>query len=326
MAWSISARNQPKFDFDAEVAKADLTKLHFVNKQVEFNGKFRFNFTGKNIDDFLGDARIYDASIYKNGQRISFDSLTIESSIVDNNKTITIVNSNEFDCTGAIVRDFSIHDLPTSFQTFLNKYYPSYIKPIKVKPANQNFSFVITTKKVDDYIDFFRQGSEKGFNNAAIGGRIDTRDNLLDLNVELPSFNYKTIAFNNVTLKGRGNLDSLSIETTVGEVYLNDSLHFPGTHIVLSSAEDLSKVQIVTSASQTLNSANISARVQTNRTGVHIAFDPSTFDVNSKTWSIDKDGELAIDNNILSADHLKISSGDQQAVYYHPPFLRRQLE
>ncbi len=309
------SQDQPKFDFEAEVAKADLTKLHFVGKQVEFNGKFRVNFTGSNIDNFLGEARIYDASVFKNGQRISFDSLTIESSIVDNNKTITVV-SNEFD--GAIVGEFSIKDLPASFQTFLNKYYPSYIKPIKIKPANQNFSFVITTKKVDDYVDFFNKDL-RGFNNAGVSGRINTRDNLLDLNVELPAFNYKSIVFNNLTLKGRGNLDSLSIETTVGEVYLNDSLHFPGTHIRLSSSNDLSKVQIMTSASQTLNSANISARVQTLPTGVHVSFDPSTFDINSKTWTIDKDGELAIDNNIISADRLKISSGDQQVlIITHP--------
>jgi hypothetical protein len=306
---------QPKFDFEAEVAKADLTKLHFVGKQVEFNGKFKVNFTGSNIDNFLGDARIYDASVFKNGQRISFDSLTIQSSIIDSNKTITVV-SNEFD--GAIVGEFSIKDLPASFQTFLNKYYPSYIKPIKIKPANQNFSFVITTRKVDEYVDFFDKDL-KGFSNAGVSGRINTRDNLLDLNAEIPAFNYKSIVFNNLTLKGRGNLDSLSMETTIGEVYLNDSLHFPRTHILLSSANDLSKVQIVTSASQTLNSANISARVQTLPTGVHVSFDPSTFDINSKTWTIDKDGELAIDNNIISADRLKISSGDQQAlITTHP--------
>ncbi|MDP4215444.1 MAG: translocation/assembly module TamB domain-containing protein [Bacteroidota bacterium] len=306
---------QPRFDFDAEVTRADLEKLHFVNKRVRFNGKFRFNFTGDNIDNFLGTARIYDASVFKNGQRISFDSLTLESSIIDNNKTITVV-SNEFD--GAIVGEFSIKDLPASFQTFLNKYYPSYIKPARTAPSNQNFSFVITTKKVDDYVDFFNSDL-KGFNNAGVSGRIDTRSNLLDLNVEFPAFNYKSIAFNNLSLKGRGNLDSLSIETTIGEVFLNDSLHFPGTRIQLSSANDLTRTQITTSASQTLNSANISAHVQTLPTGVHIVFDPSTFDINSKTWTIDKGGELALDNNIISANALKINSGDQQAlITTHP--------
>jgi len=307
--------DHPKFDFGADVSKADLTKLHIIGKQVEFNGKFRVNFTGDNIDNFLGSARIYDASVRKNGQRISFDSLTLESSIVDNNKTITVV-SNEFD--GAIVGEFTIRDLPASFQTFLNKYYPSYIEPAKTKPGNQNFSFVITTKKVDEYIDFFNKDL-KGFNNGNVSGRINTRDNLLDLNVEFPLFNYKNIAFSNLNLKGRGNLDSLSMETTIGEVYLNDSLHFPGTHIQLRSSDDQSRVQITTSANQTLNSANISADVRTSRTGVNIRFEPSTFDLNSKTWTIDKDGQLALTNNILSADGLRIYNGDQQVqITSHP--------
>ena len=309
------SQQQPKFDFDAEVAKADLSKLHFVDQRVEFNGKFKCNFTGDNIDNFLGNASIYDASIFKNGQRVSFDSLTLESSIIDNNKTITVV-SNEFD--GAIVGEFSIHDLPASFQTFLNRYYPSYIKPAKAKPINQNFSFVITTKKVDEYIDLFNRDL-RGFNNAGISGRINTKDNLLDLNVELPAFSYKHIAFDNLTLKGRGNLDSLSMETSIGDVHLNDSLHFPGTHLQLRSSNDQSHVQLTTSANQTLNSANLSAEVQTLPTGVHVRFDPSTFDVNSKSWSIDKDGELAFSNNVISADAFRIHSGDQQVTITTSP-------
>ena len=309
------SQEQPKFNFEAEVAKADLTKLHFANQQVEFDGKFKCNFTGDDIDNFLGKASIYGASLFKNGQRVSFDSLTLESSVVDNNKTITIV-SNEFD--GAIVGEFSIKDLPASFQTFLNKYYPSYIKPAKTVPTNQNFTFVIATKNIDEYIDLFYKDL-KGFNNSGINGRIDTRKNLLDLTVDVPDFSYKSIAFKNLSLRGRGNLDSLSMETTIGEVYLNDSLHFPGTHFHLHSSNDLSSLQITTSANQTLNSANISARVQTLPTGVKVIFDPSTFDINSKTWHIDKDGQLAFDNNYLSADGLNIHSGDQNiAVTTHP--------
>src|SRR5262249_4611311 len=34
---------QPKFDFEAEVAKANLTALHLASQQVEFDGKFKFN-------------------------------------------------------------------------------------------------------------------------------------------------------------------------------------------------------------------------------------------------------------------------------------------
>jgi hypothetical protein len=299
---------QPRFNFQAEVRKADLNRLNFVDKKVEFNGKFKCNFTGDDIDNFLGTASIYNASVYKNGERVSFDSLDLESSVVDNNKTITLV-SNEFD--GAIVGEFSIKDLPASFQTFLNKYYPSYIKPAKSVPANQNFSFVITTKKVEDYIDLFNTNLS-GFNNGGLSGRIDTRNNLLDLNVDLPFFSYRHIGFDNLTLKGRGSFDSLSMETTIGDVTLNDSLHFPGTHLLLHSANDRSTVQLTTSANQTLNSANISARVETLPTGVQVTFNPSTFDINSKTWTIDRDGVLTFNHNIFSAEDFSVHNGDQQ--------------
>jgi len=164
---------------------------------------------------------------------------------------------------------------------------------------------------VDEYIDLFDKNL-KGFNNAGVSGRINTRDNLLDLNVDLPSFGYKNITFDNLSLKGRGNLDSLSIETTIGDVHLNDSLHFPGTRLHLRSSNDISGVQLTTSASQTLTSANLAAEVRTLPSGVQVKFLPSTFDINSKTWIIDKDGELSINNNIISADGLTIHSGDQQ--------------
>ena len=309
------SQQQPKFDFEAQVTKANLTKLHFANQQVEFDGKFKCNFTGDDIDNFLGKASIYDASLFKNGERVSFDSLTLESSVLDSNKTITVV-SNEFD--GAIVGQFSIHDLPASFQTFLNKYYPSYIKPAKAVPANQNFTFVIDTKNVNEYIDLFNKDLT-GFSNSNISGRIDTKNNLLDLNADIPQFNYKNVAFNHLIVRGRGNLDSLSMIDSIGDVSINDSLHFPGTRIQLRSSNDLTSIQVITSANQTLNSANLSARVQTMPTGVKVIFDPSTFDINSKTWHIDKDGQLAFESNYLSADGLHIHSGDQNiAVTTHP--------
>jgi len=89
----------------------------------------------------------------------SFDSLTLESSIIDKQQNDSRLVSNEFD--GAHRRRILDQgSSPPLFQTFLNKYYPSYIEPAKIKPGNQNFSFVITTKKVDEVYRFLQQGSE----------------------------------------------------------------------------------------------------------------------------------------------------------------------
>lgn len=298
----------PRFDFTATVDHLNLQALHFTQDEVKFDGKVRFNFTGDDIDNFLGSARIYDASLFKKGQRISFDSLKLESEIIDSNKTITVV-SNEFE--GALVGEFSIKQLPSAFQTFLHKYYPSYVKPASTLSTNQNFSFVITTRNVDQYVDLFSK-DVRGFNFSNITGRIDSRQNLLDLNAEVPQFNYKNVAFYDVKVKGRGNFDSMALETDMGEVYLSDSLHFPSTHILLHSINDRSDLRVSTSANQTLTSANISAQVQTETDGIQVRFNPTTFSINSKQWTIDRGGEISFRKDVLTAESLRIYHADQQ--------------
>jgi hypothetical protein len=298
----------PEFNFEANITKADLKKLNLIKDDMEFDGKFRFNFKGNNIDNFLGTARIYDASLFQRGKRISFDSLYIESKILDSNKVITVV-SNEFDA--ALAGEFSIKDLPAAFQTFLNKYYPAYISPSKKILTNENFSFVITTKKVDEYISLI-DSNLSGFNFSTLTGRINTKENLLDLNAEVPQFNYKNLAFYDVKMRATGAYDSLSLETEIANVYINDSLNFPGTVIKLKSAKDISDINIHTSANQTLNSANLIAQVTTLPKGAKIKFRESNFDVNGKTWTIDKNGELVLTEDLISAEGIKLYNGLQE--------------
>lgn len=298
----------PTFDFNASIAKADLKKINLSKENIEFSGKFRFDFSGNNIDNFLGTARVYEANVLRNGTRLSFDSLFVESKILDSNKVITVV-SNEFDA--ALVGDFSIEELPDAFQNFLNKYYPSYIKPSRKVLRNEDFSFVITTKNIQDYLDLFVKDLG-GFNNTTITGRINNKENLLDLNAEIPQFSYKNISLYNLTLKGAGDLQKLTLQTNIGDVYINDSLHFPGTYIDISSSNDVSEVKVNTSANQTLNAANISAQVKTRRDGVSIRFNESNFDINGKNWTIQENGELILSKELVAADGLKIFNGQQE--------------
>jgi hypothetical protein len=309
------SKDVPQFDFDADITKADLKNIKLLRDSVEVNGKFRFNFSGDNIDNFMGTARVYEASVFKRGKRISFDSLYVESKLMGSNKVITVL-SNEFDA--ALVGEFSIRDLPTAFRTFLHKYYPSYIQEGRQLQSDENFSFVVTTKKVDEYLDFFDKNLN-GFNYSTISGRINSKENLLDLNAEVPQFSYGKIAFYNVNLKGTGSLDSLSLENTIADVYINDSLHFPGTAINIRSANDISDIKIKTSANQTLNAANISARVQTMPKGVRILFNESNFDVNGKNWVFEKNGELVLSEELVTADGVKIYNGDQQILVTTEP-------
>ncbi len=304
------SKTDPRFNFFATIDKANLKRLKLYKDDIDINGNLRFDFTGDNIDDFLGTAKIYDASIFKNGQRISFDSLTIDSKKAGSSKSI-LIHSNEFDA--ALAGEYSIHELPAAFEIFLNRYYPSYFKPSSKKITNENFSFVISTRKIDDYLDLVDKNL-KGFNNSNVSGRINSKESLFNLDADVPQFSYKDISFSNTNVQGRGNLDSLGIALSVGDVFVNDSLHFPGTKVSIRSADDISKINITTSANQTLNSADISGRFQTKSNGFSVVFDPSAFDINGKRWIIDKNGELTLTRDIVTTEGLKIYSGDQEVL------------
>src|SRR5206468_3828612 len=125
----------PSFDFFADVQNINLKNLHLSKDSLVFKGKLNLNFTGDNIDNFLGTAKVSEASLTKDGNPLSFDSLTLLSSLVDNKKVLT-AGSNEF--SGSISGDYHINDLPSAFQLFLNKYYHAYIKPPAHYPENES--------------------------------------------------------------------------------------------------------------------------------------------------------------------------------------------
>ena len=305
----IDLREQtPRFDLQASIKKSNLKKLRLYQEDIDISGDVQLNFSGSDIDNFEGAAKVFNAAIYKDGQRISFDSLTLASTLSAEGKHIELhSNELEADLNGA----FTIKELPGAFQTFLNRYYPNYINPYPKKLLGDNFTFNITTRNIEDYIGIFIKDIT-GFNNSTITGRINTKENLFDLTAAVPKVSYKNIDFYNIDLAGKGNMDSLSVLTKIENTYVNDSLHFPGTTIDIRSSQDVSKVNIFASASQTLNAANISGQVQTLKDGVRILFNPSTFDINGKKWTIDKDGELVLSKKLVTTDGLKIYNNDQE--------------
>lgn len=302
------SQEAPRFNFTASIEKSNLKKLHLSKNDIDINGQVFFNFSGSTIDNFLGTARVYDAAVFKDGQRISFDSLSVAAQLTDSGKTVTVL-SNEFDAM--LAGEFTIRELPGAFQKFLNRYYPSYINPYNKKLANEDFTFTITTKKIDDYLSLLDQNLT-GLNFTRLSGRINSKTNVFNIDATVPQFSYKNIAFSNVSVSGRGNMDTLTLSSKVGDVFVNDSLHFPGTEINVQSSQDLSKVNVITSASQKLNSANISGQVQTLKNGVRILFNPSAFELNSKKWMIDKGGELVLSKDLVKSDGLRIYNEEQE--------------
>ncbi|MEP6615254.1 MAG: translocation/assembly module TamB domain-containing protein [Ginsengibacter sp.] len=306
---------EPQFNFEAGVRKLNLKNLHLTNDDFSLTGTFNLNFSGNNIDNFLGSARIYDATLHTGDQKLSFDSLTISSFFFNDKKHLT-VQTNELDAS--VTGNFKILELPDAFQLFLNRYYPAYIRKPFRNVHEQNFSFDIKTKNISDYISLITN-KLKGFDNSRINGDIDLSKNTLFMQTTVPLFNYSNINFYNTSLTAKGTLDSLKLNNEIEDVVINDSLHFPNTKIVIGARNDLSDVSIKTAASRTLNEADLSVRVQTLSDGFKLYFNPSSFVINEKKWILEKGGELVLSKKILTASEVKFVQDKQELIISTEP-------
>ena len=300
---------KPKFNFLADVSKVNLKQLNLSKENYSFKGKFDFDFSGSSLDDFLGKAKITEGSFFKDEKSFSLDSFILNSSYHNGVKQLS-VSSNEIE--GNINGEFSVKELPDAFMLFLNKYYPSYIKAPKRKIADQAFTFSFRTNYISDFINLV-DSNLVGFNGSEIKGRLNTKESLFELNTELPSFSYKNYEFENIKINGKGNLDNLSVTGMIDNWKANDSLSFPFTRIDLDSKNDSTDFRIITeSNNKNIPGGSIRAFVRTYEDGLSIRFDSSHFILNSKIWSIEKDGELDIRSNTVSHGEIILRESNQE--------------
>lgn len=304
-------KDLPRFNILGDLVHSNLDTLNILKNTkypVELTGLLDVNFTGTTIDNFLGTAKFLNANIRSGETTLSFDSLNLVSSYVDSAKSLHI-GSNDFSAT--ILGKFSILDLPSSFQSFLTHYYPTYIKPLKSVPQNQQFSFTISTSNIEPYLRIL-DNRISGFDDARISGSVDTRVNRLGITAAIPSGRYDKYRFTGLDMTGKGNIDTLSLAGDISSIQVGDSLRFPNTKLNIISYNDHSVVSIKTSADNTLNDADLYADVFTYSDGVKVQFRPSSFVLNDKKWGIEKAGEISFRNKLVQAQNVKFTQGFQE--------------
>ncbi|RYY69352.1 MAG: hypothetical protein EOO13_09770, partial [Chitinophagaceae bacterium] len=305
------ANKELAFNAEADLQYIDFKSLGLSKDKLTLAGLFNLNFTGSNIDNFLGSARVYNATLQHEDARLSFDSLTLKSFIRDSIKNLEL-ESNEL--YARLNGKFNVQQLPNAFTIFLSRYYPTYIKAPNKQVSEQDFAFEIKTRNVDEYIGLFDKRLS-GFNNSEISGSIRLRTNELNVSAKVPEFSYAGKVFSGINLKGVGTRDTLYTDITADDIKISDSLHFPDTKLKLISHNDVSLIKLNTSANKTLDAAELNASIQSFDDGIRVHFFPSEFVLNSKKWVLENDGELTLRKNYpIDANEIKFVSGKQEIV------------
>ncbi len=300
----------PEFKVEAGLAHGDFKKLRLTNDDFLLAGHFDVNFSGSTIDNFSGSAVITNGILSHDGKPLSFDGLNLSSTVVNGKKLLSF-STNEFE--GNVNGNFSIEELPDAFNLLLNRYYPTYFKKPTRLLSNQDFTFLVKTKNVDEYIQLLDKRL-KGFDNSSISGHLKIPNDELSLLADVPQFSYDGKTFNNIHLESKGSIDSLMTSISVSDIGLSDSFHFPQTDLKLLTKYGVTDFRLKTSASKTLGNAELNASVKTLSDGVSIHFYPSSFIINEKKWTLEKDGELSVRKSVIDASEIKFLQGNQEIV------------
>lgn len=303
-------KEQPVFNLFADIVKSNYKSLKLTKDDLQITGTVDLNFTGTNIDNFIGTAKLLNAVVKNNDTEIKFDSLAIASKYENSKKKLTL-SGNDF--YAELLGDFTILELPASFQSFLHNYYPAYVAEPTNVPKNQNFAFHVTTANAEPYLKLLDKNLG-GLNDANIVGTLNTEEKKLNVVINVPNFSYKKYAFSGIDLTANGTLDSLNLLGEIASTRLNDSTYLPFTKLNINSANDHSLVNIQTRANNTLNDASLVAEVFTLEDGVRVSFQPSSFVINDKKWNIEKNGEFVYRSNYLSTKNLKFTQGFQEII------------
>ncbi|GAB3363403.1 hypothetical protein GCM10027566_31810 [Arachidicoccus ginsenosidivorans] len=301
---------KPRFNVLGDLVGLDMRKTHLTNQNLTLTGLFDLNFEGDNIDDFVGSAKLLNVSLIKDSTALNFDSLAFYASIDSNQYKVLTVENNEFNAK--VIGAYSILDLPVTFQSFLNKYYPAFVNPPKEVPKNQHFTVQIETGNFEPYINLI-DSNLHGFDSVSIKGAVNTDDSgSFYFDARIPEFKYKRFKLQGTHLAGKGDFEKIDFGARVDRFYLNDSSFFPNTKLLINSKNDHSLVQLTTGSNNTINEINISAMVDNLSDGVKIQFQPSYFVLNDKKWDLEKQGEIIIRKHFASAKNVKFSQGFQE--------------
>lgn len=310
-AGAIDFNNKlPVFHFKSDITKSDLLALNLTKDSITFSGKLDLDLTGNSIDNFLGDARLYDINLFKNKIRIAFDTLVVHSRMDSSGGKMLTLQGNEI--KGFMRGNYDLDGLKDASQSFLNRYFPNKFPPPSNKKFYENFTFGFQLGDADKIISAFIP-QFTGLDNSAISGGMNTYQDTLMLKIAIPAIGYSRYRFNNVRINVSGKFTGLGMQTDIGEIFVQDSLLIPGAEISATAFNDTSFIRLKTfAASQALNNADLYARVTTLTNGYNIRILNSELMVNDKTWNITPDNEITLEKNKVIVNNFNISHNEQR--------------
>jgi hypothetical protein len=292
----------------AHLLGSNFKALNLTKDTVTLSGDFDLNCTGSNIDNFLGYAKLFNIDLKRNARRLAVDSVYVNSSEAEGVKTLT-VQSN--DLVASVRGTYELSKLPPSFQYYLSRYMPNYIKqPSKYAP-DQNFEFTVTTGLVDS-IFAVTYPLIRGFDNSRLSGSLNTQTQRLALNVQVPYGIIGNVHLNDISVTATGDLNGLAVSSSVENVVIGDSMLNGSLSLTATVSNDSANFNLGTTARSINSSLSLNGQILARRDTLLLTLQPSQFYLNNNTWNVAGGSSVVYSDKYLAVHGISLASGLQR--------------
>lgn len=215
----------PNFNFSAVVENAKLDKLNILpdipNNHLSFN--VTTDYCGNDLNDIIGNVSVHNASFISSQHDVRMDSLILISERKEEEKHISLQSDI---LEGNLTGTYNFTYLRQLLIKKLGLYLPalSDVLPRKdVTLRNNDFTFSCRLKKVSKLVNLLKPDL-KISNDGVILGKFNTKENFIELNVELGEFRYNNLTVLNpeIQLASSGKTE-LSVNTRFKEILYKQS-------------------------------------------------------------------------------------------------------
>lgn len=303
------SRPDPLFNLRVRIDHMDAKALKLTDDNITGNADLKLDFKGSNIDNFTGEAFVYNINILRDSTRLNIDSLQLVSRQHEDGRKELVLSAD--DIHAQITGQFSLIDLPMSGRMFLSYYLPQYIARPQQVNENQNLQFDITTGNTDDIISLFNKSVRIG-SGLHLTGSMDMPHQQLQLNGTIPYFSYNNIRFNNVQISSKGTYAGLGLQVLANGIKAGESDIASSAQFEASIFQDTAKFQLLTTTPTSIGSAELNGVAYADRDSFFLHILPSEFYLNQSRWEIPAGNEIVFAKDFLSLKNLNIQSGLQK--------------
>ena len=302
--------SQPVIAAKANLLKSNFKALGLTKDSLLLAADFDLTTTGSNLDNFLGNATLYNINLLRSGTRLDLDSIRVRSSLDAIGRRLDITSNA---LTAHLAGQFRLSDLPTAMEYYLAGYLPNYVRINRRPPPAQDVAFGIQTRSIDKLLTVLLPGI-RGFDSSSFSGFLRTNTQELSLTAKVPYGNISGVIMQGVDLTANGNFDKLTVKGSSSTLDIGKGAFTAAVDFKAAVGSDSLDFSITTTSPEVYGTATLHGNAYARGDSLYGTLRPSELLVNGDRWEILGGNSIVLSTDYLMVRNLQLQSGLQRIV------------